>query len=202
MRRHGLLEYSESSKRLIGSHWVEVRNCSVVAEAWSSQIGLGHELYEALRPQTSFIVSPSRGLRIPGQGGWLEGYGPYLTVHGTAPEVVIRIVEVALNRVIFEQARPTELPFAVTWPGAGNYIVEAGTDDNVSAQRLIKIVPWDAVRSREPLEPEVLELGGRKIRGASIESRSSESDLESRWPQKHHHMFALPMVDERTIGTQ
>jgi hypothetical protein len=118
-------EWKGAPVPLFSGRWVEIRECMAVSETWSGVFIDDQELYEALRPSVTLNVSASGGLRVPNRAGWVEGYGPHITVFGFDAEADVCITRVADESVIFEQTQRTNTPFPVPWPGPGDYRVEA-----------------------------------------------------------------------------
>jgi hypothetical protein len=140
-----------------------------VSEAWSGVFIDDQELYEALRPSVTLSVSASGGLRVPNQGGWIEGYGPQITIFGFDRETDVQVTRVADEYIISEQTQPTNTPFAVPWPGPGDYRVEASSAGYSASPRLIKLLSWQDLRLIAPERQETCELAGYRICGTLME---------------------------------
>jgi hypothetical protein len=173
LREERLIQWSGEPEPLWESvGWVEIRDCRVLSGVWSGLAGVDHGLYEALRPKTSLHVSVSGGLHAQG-GGWLEGYGPLITVFRFQEEGAEHKAEVRIERTlngrtstVYEGERPTNKPFAFSWPGVGDYRVEAHCEGEI-APRLVKIISWDELPMMPPEQPENIKLGEWVFAGAA-----------------------------------
>jgi hypothetical protein len=153
--------------------WFELQDCMVIASTWSGIFIENQELIAALQPHTSLSISLAGGLRLPGGGGWIEGYGPQISIWSFYPEVdfrVLRVTEIGEVEISNskESTQKANEPFYFQWPGAGLYRVEAyhGSD---SAKQLVRIMEWehlDSVLSGELLS---VNINGMQISGALIE---------------------------------
>jgi hypothetical protein len=169
LRGEGLIEWSGEPEPLFSGKWVEIRDCMAVSEAWSGVFIDDQELYEALRPSMTLSVSISGGLRVPNRGGWVEGYGPQITIFGFDIEADVCIMRVADGHTFFDQPQRTNTPFSVPWPGLGDYRVEASSAGHSASPRLIKILSWQDLRLTIPERRDVLRLVGHQICGALVE---------------------------------
>jgi hypothetical protein len=151
--------------------WVEICDCMIILEDWSGVYIENQQLHSALRPKQYLNISASGGLRIPRLGGWIEEYGPQITVFSFEAYANIRIVRVANSAIIMDQSLPTNKPFDILWPGPADYRVEALCRGE-KTERLVKIVAWEQLRPTLPELQNSLNLGGVRISGAYIEEQS------------------------------
>ena len=145
LRNERLLEWKGEPIPVLGSEeWVEVQYCMPVSEAWNGIFIDNQALFEALRPKTSLSVSVSGGLRAPDMHGWLEGFGPQITVFGFDSMADVRIKNVATDQTLFSGEQRANTPFTYEWPGSGDYIIEADCGGEI-ATRLVKMLAWDEI---------------------------------------------------------
>lgn len=168
LRNERLIEWSGEARPISrDGEWLEVQHCMVVSAAWSGVFIADHDLYDALRPIATLELGIAGGLRVPGISGWLDQHGPQLTVFGFDPLVEVRVVESSRERVIFDESVPTNKPVGVAWPGPGNYRVEASCGAE-SAERVVRIIDWEELRSTEPSAWETIQLGNWQLCGAAL----------------------------------
>lgn len=168
LRDERLIEWTgEPAQPFEGDSWVEIRQCMVVSEAWRGVFAENRDLYEALRPMQKLSVAPSGGLRVPGVTGWLEGYGPQITVYGFYPEASIRILRASDEQQLLEETHATGSPIAVAWAGPGVYRIEASCGGEEQT-RVIRIVSWDDLTIAHVDEPDVVRIGEIQICGALV----------------------------------
>lgn len=169
LKSEGLIAWREEPNPLtINPQWVEMSQCMILIQDWSEVRIENQQLQEALRPKQSLNISASGGLRVPAVGGWLEDHGPFITVFGFEPEVNVKVQHVEHNTPFLELHQPTNEPLFVSWPGPGDYRVEA-SHAGAEAIRLIKIVAWEQLHMSPPHKDAVVELCGVRIHGALIE---------------------------------
>jgi hypothetical protein len=169
LRGERLIEWSGEPYPLpINEQWIEIYDCMIILKEWSGVHIENQLLHNALRPKQNLNISASGGLRVPKIGGWLEGYGPKITVFGFEPQVDLRVIRVEGNTAILHQSLSTNKPVDVVWPGAGNYRIEVWCKGDKKAERLVKIVVWEHLRLAIPERQESLNLGGSRINGAYI----------------------------------
>lgn len=169
LREENLLLWQDDPQPVLDSRWVEFRDCLVVSEAWSGAHFGNPELYDALRPADRCSISLSGGLRLPNRGGWLDGYGPRVTVFAFDAEAEVTVTHVQHGRTVLEQAQHTGEPVTIAWPGPGAYRITAVCGSQQAAPRLAQIMPWDAARLA--LEPGrmLVTIDGAQLCGAAIE---------------------------------
>jgi hypothetical protein len=171
LERERLLTWREEANVLDGA-WVELRDCLVYSEAWSTTHAADAELYEALRPAERCSVSLSSGLRLPEGGGWLEDFGPQLTVFGFGDEAAVTVTRLAADgteRLVLEATQPVSEPQPFPWPGIGTYRVAAACAGQEAPPRLVQIVSWDGLRPAAEPPRQTLALAGARICGAAVD---------------------------------
>jgi hypothetical protein len=169
LKEEGLIEWAGEPIKVLDSEWLEIRNCMAVSEAWSGVFIQDQELFEALKPSAPLSVVVSGGLRVPNCSGWLQGYGPELTIFSFYPEVEVRITRVHDGTVVLDDAQRTGNSFPVAWGDPGDYRVEAKVIGR-SVQRLIKLIGWDELESARLACRDMIELDGARLCGASLET--------------------------------
>lgn len=167
LKEEGLVMWDGEPVPVLDKTWVELRNCMAVSEAWSGVFIRNAELFEALKPSARLSIGAAGGLRVPQRGGWLEGYGPEVTVFSFYKQADVRVVRIDTGETIMEASCDTGQPIEVPWDGPGDYRVEAEVADHV-AQRVIKLVPWEEIEVQRLDCRDSLELSGVRIAGARI----------------------------------
>jgi hypothetical protein len=169
LRGEGLIEWSGTPGSLpVNEQWAEVRHCMIILREWSGVHIGDQQLYDALRPRQFLNISVSGGLRAPKVGGWIEGYGPQVTVFGFEAQAQVRIERISNNAVIKNELKQTNQPFTVVWPGFGDYRVEASSV-GYTTTRLVKIVPWEQLQITLPDRVEGINIGDWRVCGAYIQ---------------------------------
>jgi hypothetical protein len=171
LREERLIEWNGDPQDGPLPSWVEVRDCMVVSEAWQGVFTENRELYEALQPDHQVAIGTSGGLRVPGMGGWLEGYGPQVTVHSFfKEEAEVRVTRVADECVIMEESRPTNVPFPIQWSREGMYRIVA-TSGGQDATWPVRIIAWETLTAASPTSYEGPTVGDLQISGAAVQSK-------------------------------
>ncbi len=170
LREERLIEWQDDPQDLFGAgNWIEINQCMVISESWGGVQIENQDLHDRLRPNESVYISLSGGLRAPDTSGWMEGYGPEITVFGFQSNVYLMITHQSNQRCLLEQEQPTNCPFAVEWPGAGDYLIEVtGTNENPH-RRLVSIVPWEKIHKMDFNQIEGTNINGKRVCGALIE---------------------------------
>lgn len=148
------------------TNWVEIRHCTVISPAWDGVEISNQDLYEKLCPRDSLNISFSGGIRAPGDSGWIEDYGPQITIYGFESEVDVVIKQAKSEDIIFEETRPTNEPFPFSWPRDGDYIVELPAS---GFERLVTIRKWKDLEITQPSSFEKTLVNDWSICGALIE---------------------------------
>ena len=79
----------------INEEWVEYRECMIISPSWEGIIPQHQDLYDALKPTISATISLKGGLRVPNQGGWLEGYAPEMTIIAFDDSIELKLLAVS-----------------------------------------------------------------------------------------------------------
>ena len=147
--------------------WAEIQGCMVISQAWTQSTDGDQELFDALRPSVALSISLSGGLRVPGLGGWLDSYGPAVTVFGFQSEADVLISDVATYEQIMDQPQPINAPFTVPWPRPGDYLIEASCAGQTD-ERLVKLAGWQELKVEHEGQPYTTKIGGSQICGAAL----------------------------------
>jgi hypothetical protein len=147
LRDERLIEWNGNPQPCPLTHWVEIHHCNVRSPAWEGVGIANQDLYEKLCPRENLNISLSGGIRVPGNRGWLEDYGPQVTIYGFESEVDVIIKRATEEEPFFEKTQATNEPFGVKWPGAGDYVVELPV---YSLERLITIRTWEELERFSP----------------------------------------------------
>ncbi|MBN9494922.1 hypothetical protein J0H33_16480, partial [bacterium] len=145
--------------------WVEFHGFLAVSEAWDGVYTENAQLYQELRPRAVLSLSVFGGLRSP-SGGWLEGCGPQVVVHGFEGRGRI-IVQANTGSSIYEAPFVVNQPVeGLNWNRVGAFRIEAETSGERSDARLVRIDSWDGLTRRAPGEPLRTNISGVSIEGA------------------------------------
>ncbi|MDE0323222.1 MAG: hypothetical protein OXN27_04815 [Candidatus Poribacteria bacterium] len=132
-------EYSEQMEKLrqedvihwnhdfqIDDEWIEYRECMIRSQNWEGIIPQYQDLYDALKPSISATISLKGGLRVPNQGGWLEGYVPEVTVFAFDDRVNLKLMDTSIpDESIMNRPVDTNEPISVPSLDPGVYLFEA-----------------------------------------------------------------------------
>lgn len=115
-----------------GEPWLEYEGVMVVSDGWGAVIFDNDDLLESLQPGSSVGVSFTGGLRF-GQGGWLVGYGPAVTINAFDEQADLILLDPISERELRVQRDvKTKEPFKLDWPSeVGSYLlrISTGTDE-------------------------------------------------------------------------
>ena len=150
--------------------WLELHEFRAVSESWDGVHTENAQLFLELRPRGVLSISVSGGLRSP-SGGWLEGFGPQVVVHGFegSGDLVVSADTAGVSRqaIPFKVNQPVE---GLIWERAGAFLVEAKTNNESSEARLVRIESWDGLARRTPADPLAQAFGVSTIEGARVEA--------------------------------
>ncbi|NJL03539.1 MAG: hypothetical protein HC911_01210 [Chloroflexaceae bacterium] len=171
LRDENLIYWSGEPRDIFGTgEWLEIDQCQVRSQAWGGVEIENQELYDMLRPRENISISLSGGLRAPDGNGWMEAYGPEITIFGFQSAVDVTISRQNESGRLWEQVQQTNQSFSFDWPGMGNYLIEAtGTSELKS--RIVRIVSWDSIHRASVPQPERIAINGWHICGALIEEK-------------------------------
>ena len=163
----------------IDDEWVEYRECMIVSPSWEGIIPQRQDLYDALKPSVSATISLKGGLRVPNQGGWMEGYAPEITVFAFDDSVEFKLLDAScLSQPIMDDVANTNQPISCPTLGSGDYLLEAYSLERLATRRVLRILPWDSLECRQPEQPLDVNVGTFTLRGAIIKMNDAEDNQE------------------------
>ncbi len=167
-KQEALLEWYEVIP--IDNEWVEYRECMVRLQSWEGIIPQYQDLHDALKPSISATISLKGGLRVPNQGGWLEGYQPELTIFGFDESVNLRLQDTSTtNKTIIDRLVETNKPISgIPSLDPGVYLFEVYITGKIAARRSLQILPWDSLDCPQPKQPFDVNVGTFTLQGAVI----------------------------------
>jgi hypothetical protein len=166
LRDERLIEWNGNPQPCPLTDWVEIRDCTIISPAWDGVEIPNQDLYEKLSPRENLNISLSGGLRVPGSRGWLEEYGPQITIYGFETEVEVIIRQETKDKPFFEKTQATNEPFEVEWHSAGDYVIEL---PDYSLERLITIRTWEELERFHPDSFEKISVNDWSLYGTLIE---------------------------------
>ena len=153
----------------INDEWVEYRECMITSQSWEGIIPQHQDLYDVLKPDVSATISLKGGLRVPNQGGWLEGYAPEMTIIAFDDSVNLKLLDTSSpDKPIIHQLVDTNKPIRVPSLTPGVYLFEAYSLGKLAARRVLQILPWDSLDCPEPKQPFDVNVGTFTQCGAVI----------------------------------
>ncbi len=164
----------------IDDEWVEYRECMIVSPDWEGIIPQHQDLYDTLKPGVSATISLKGGLRMPSQGGWMEGYGPEMTVWAFDDNVEVKLVDVSSSEeLVWHQFIATNKPISLPILSPGAYLLEAYNSRKLAAHpRVFQILPWDTLDCHQPKQPFDVNVRTFTLRGAKIKMNDTEGAEE------------------------
>ena len=161
----------------INDEWVEYRECMITSHSWEGIIPQHQDLYDALKPGVSATISLKGGLRVPNQGGWLEGYPPEMTIIAFDGSVNLKFLNTSLpDKPIMHQLVDTNKPISVPPLDPGVYLFEAYNLGKLVARRSLQMLPWDSLGCPQPQQPFDVNVGTFTQRGAVIKMKGLEGN--------------------------
>lgn len=167
-KQEALLEWDKLVH--IDDEWVEYRECMVRLQSWEGIIPQYQDLHDALKPSISATISLKGGLRVPNQGGWLEGYQPELTIFGFDESVNLRLQDTSTtNKTIIDRLVETNKPISgIPSLDPGVYLFEVYITGKIAARRSLQILPWDSLDCPQPKQPFDVNVGTFTLQGVVI----------------------------------
>ena len=164
----------------VDDEWVEYRECMIVSPDWEGIIPQHQDLYDTLKPGVSATISLKGGLRMPSQSGWMEGYGPEMTVWTFDDNVEVKLVDVSSpEELVWHQFIDTNKPISLPVLSPGAYLLEAYNSRKLAAHpRVFQILPWDTLDCHQPKQPFGVNVGTFTLRGAKIKMNDTEGEEE------------------------
>ena len=177
-KQEALLEWYEVIP--IDDEWVEYRECMIRSQSWEGIIPQHQDLHDALKPSISATISLKGGLRVPNQGGWLEGYQPELTIFAFDDRVSLKLLDIASpNEPIMDQLVNTNKPIgSISSLDPGVYLFEVYSFGKLAARRSLQILPWDSLDCPHPERPFDVNVGTFTQQGAVIKMNETTDNAE------------------------
>ena len=155
----------------IDGEWIEYRECMITSQSWEGIIPIPQyeDLYDVLKPSFSATISLKGGLRVPNQGGWLEGYTPEVTIIAFDDHVNLKLLDTSLpDEPIMNQLVETNKPISVPPLTPGVYWFEVHTLGKFVPRRSFQILPWDSLGCPQPKQAFDINVGTFTQRGTVI----------------------------------
>ena len=155
----------------IDGEWIEYRECMITSQSWEGIIPIPQyeDLYDVLKPSFSATISLKGGLRVPNQGGWLEGYAPEVTIIAFDDRVNLKLLDTSLpDEPIMNQSVETNKPISVPSLTPGVYLFEVYTLGKFVPRRSFQILPWNSLGCPQPKQAFDINVGTFTQRGAVI----------------------------------
>ena len=170
-KRRGLLNWDYKFPVDEEEKWIEYRGCQIVSPNWDGEIPEHQGLYDALKPNVSAAtISLKGGLRVPSQGGWLEGYVPEMTIMAFDDSVQLKLLDASSQDTpIRNQIVNTNEPVILPPLPPGDYLLQAYGSAGLAARRNFRIIPWDTLACVQPEQPFSVDVEMFKLQGAIIE---------------------------------
>ena len=161
--------------------WIEYRGCQIVSPNWDGVIPEHQGLYDALKPSvSSATISLKGGLRVPSQGGWLEGYVPEMTIMAFDDSVQLKLLDASSQDTpIRNQIVNTNEPVILPPFPPGDYLLQAYGSAGLAARRNLRIIPWDTLACVQPEQPFSVDVETFKLQGAIIEVSEVEGQEDA-----------------------
>lgn len=161
----------------VDDEWVEYRECMIISPSWDGIIPQYQDLYDTLKPRIAATISLKGGIRVPNQGGWLEGYPPEIKIIAFDNSVNLKLLDTSSpDEPIMHQLIDTNKPISVCSLTPGVYLFEVYTLGKLVARRSFQIVPWDSLDCPQPKQPFDVNVGTFTQRGVVIKMNGLESN--------------------------
>jgi hypothetical protein len=145
-RNSSLVEWDKGPIEKDG--WTEFHGCMVLSASWDSIIPDegSEELHEALKPAMRATIALSGGLRAPGQGAWLEGFPPLVTIYGFEREFTLRVTK--HGNIIDEGPCLAQTPFSLdACASPALYRLEVLWGHKIVAGRAMRVTTWEGLEA-------------------------------------------------------
>ena len=163
----------------INDEWAEYRECMIVSPSWEGIIPQHQDLYDALKPAISATISLKGGLRVPNQGGWLEGYAPEMTIIAFDDSVELKLLDASCpDEPIMDEVVNTNQRESLPALDPGDYLFEAYSVRKLIARRTLRILPWDSLDCIPPEHPFDVNVGTFTLKGAIIKVNEIQENQE------------------------
>ena len=163
----------------INDEWTEYRECMIISPSWESIIPQHQDLYDALKPAISATISLKGGLRVPNQGGWLEGYAPEITITAFDDSVELKLLDVSCpDEPIMDEVVNTNQQESLPALDPGAYLFEVYSVRKLIARRTLRILPWDSLDCIPPEHPFDVNVGTFTLKGTIIKVNEIQDNEE------------------------
>ena len=174
-RQEALLKWDHDFP--INEDWIEYRECMIVSPSWEGIIPQYPDLYDALKPTIIATISLKSGLRVPNQGGWLEGYPPEMTIIAFEDSVELKLLNVSCpNEPIMDEIVNANQRINLPALDSGDYLIEAYSSGRLATRRALRILPWDSLDCRKSEQPFSVDVGAFTLQGAIIKLKVTENN--------------------------
>ena len=174
-KQEDLLEWDHDFQ--VDDEWIEYRECMIISPSWDGIIPQHQDLYDALKPSASATISLKGGLRMPNQGGWLEGYVPEVEVTAFDDSVELKILDPSCpSEPIMESIINTNQPISCPILGYGDYLLEVYSSRKLVTRRVLRVLAWDSLGYHQPKQPFDVNVGTFTLCGATIKMSEVESN--------------------------
>ena len=161
----------------INDEWVEYRECKIISQSWEGIIPQHQDLYDVLKPRVSATISLQGGLRVPNQGGWLEGYAPEMTIIAFDDSVNLKLLDTSSpEEPIMHQLIDTNKSISIPCLIPGVYLFEVYSLGKLVTRRSLQILPWDSLYCPQPKQPFNVNVGTFTQQGAVIKMNETVDD--------------------------
>ena len=180
-KERGLLNWDHKFLIDEKDEWIEYRGCQIVSPNWDGVIPEHQGLYDALKPNVSAAtISLKGGLRVPSQGGWLEGYVPEMTIMAFDDSVQLKLLDASnQDTPIRNQIVNTNEPVILPPLPPGDYLLQAYGSAGLTARRNFRIIPWDTLACVQPEQPFSVDVKMFKLQGAIVEVSEVEGQEDT-----------------------
>ena len=159
----------------IDEEWIEYRECKIISRSWEGIIPQRQDLYDELKPNVSATISLKGGLRVPNQGGWLQGYAPEITVIAFDDNVELKLLNTSdPNKLPKSLDVNVNEPIGFPSDSPGDYLLEVYISRKLSDRRVCRIIPWETIVCRQPEQPFLVDVGKFTLQGAIIKVIETE----------------------------
>lgn len=163
----------------INDEWVEYRECKIISQSWEGIIPQHQDLYDILKPRVSATISLKGGLRVPNQGGWLEGYAPEMTIIAFDDSVNLKLLDTSSpEEPIMHQLIDTNKSISIPRLVPGVYLFEVYSSGKLVTRRSLQILPWDSLDYPQPKQPFDINVGTFTQQGAVIKMNETADNAE------------------------
>ena len=177
-KQEALLEWDREF--LIDDEWIEYQECKITSPSWEGIIPQHQDLYDALKPNVSATILLTGGLRVPNQGGWLEGYVPEITIVAFHDSIQLELLDASCpDKPVMDRIVNTNKPIVdfLSIP-PGDYLLKAHSLGELITQRVYRILPWDSLECRQPKQPFSVDVKAFTLQGAIINVFDAEGQEE------------------------